>query len=40
MDNFQTSFDKMIYITIVSIYNNNRDNIKKLNKNIYERFNF
>jgi endonuclease III len=40
MDNFQTSFDKMIYITIVSIYNNKRDNIKKLNKNIYERFNF
>ena len=39
MDNFQTSFDKMIYITI-SIYNNKRDNIKKLNKNIYERFNF
>ena len=40
MDNFQTSFDKMIYITIVSIYNNKSDNIKKLNKNIYERFNF
>jgi|ETNmetMinimDraft_8_1059916.scaffolds.fasta_scaffold13312_3 hypothetical protein len=30
MDNFQTSFDKMIYITIVSIYNNKRDDIKKI----------
>ena len=36
MDNFQTSFEKMIYI---SMYSNERDNIKEFNKNIYERFN-